>query len=70
MNDINKLGYLLAVRLDDSRFGAGPGVVVARPADVVEFEALRARRDGAHDPSLRLWRGDSPVGARVVLRAR
>lgn len=66
MNNINKLGGLLAVRLDDPRFGAGPGVVVAHPADAAEFEALRVRRDGALDRSLRLWRGVSPVGTRVV----
>lgn len=66
MNNINKLGGLLAVRLDDPRFGAGPGVVVAHPASVAEFEALRADRDGAHDPALRLWLGDSPIGGRVV----
>ncbi len=66
MNNINKLGGLLAVRLDDLRFGAGPGVVVAHPASAAEFEGLRTDRDGAHDSALRLWRGDSPIGSRVV----
>jgi hypothetical protein len=70
MSNINKLDGLMAVRLDDPRFGAGPGVVVAHPADAVEFEALRTCRDGAFDPSLRLWRGDSPIGARVAVLSR
>jgi hypothetical protein len=58
-------GGLLAVRLDDPRFPGNGGVVVAHVKSAAEFEKLIARRDGARDPNMRLWRGDAPVGTRV-----
>ena len=55
----------LAVRLDNRHIGAGPATVIAHPANVREYIALATDRDGARDPSLRLWRGDAEIGARV-----
>ena len=64
---------LIAVRLDNSRIGGGPGTVVAvyddSPAAVAEFHKLITDRDGARDPRMRLWRtsDEAPVGARFSL---
>lgn len=59
---------LIAVRLDDPRFGSGPAVVVAHLTSVAEYNALITDRDGARDPAMRLWQirnGVAPVGSRV-----
>lgn len=59
---------LVLVRLDDARYGAGPGTVVARPASIAEgLAAAYGGPDGARVTDLRLWGGDLPVGARVSL---
>jgi len=60
---------LIAVRLDDSRFGSGPATVVAFPTSVDEYNALVIDRDGARDPRMRLWcigNGRAHTGMRVV----
>jgi hypothetical protein len=59
---------MIAVRLDDPRFGSGPATVVAHPTSVAEYNKLITDRDGARDPRMRLWRtrGDAPVGMRVT----
>lgn len=61
-------GSLLAVRLDDPRFGSGPATVIAHPKSVAEYLDMIRDRDGAVDRRMRLWRvgrGHAPVGARV-----
>jgi len=60
---------LIAVRLDDPRFGSGPATVVAHPKTVDEYNALITDRDGARDARMRLWclaQGSAPIGARVI----
>lgn len=61
---------LVAVRLDDARFGAGPATVLASVATVGEYLARFSDRDGARDASLRLWKLDGTItpGDRVVLQ--
>lgn len=58
---------MIAVRLDDPHFGAGPGTVVAHPESVAEYLKLISGRDGARDRRMRLWSGDFPIGTRVRL---
>jgi hypothetical protein len=62
-----KKWILIAVRLDDPRFGSGPATIVAHPKSVAEYLALATDRDGARIPTMRLWQTDAPlsVGARV-----
>jgi hypothetical protein len=62
-----KTTKLVAVRLDDPRFGSGPATVVAYPSSVAEYNTLITDRDGARDRRMRLWQahGDVPIGARV-----
>lgn len=55
----------VVVKLDDPRYGAGPGTVVAIVDTVDEYLALITDRDGAHDPRMRLWLGTFQVGDRV-----
>ena len=64
---MNGSSELIAVRLDDPRFGGGPATVMAHPESVGEYFKLISDRDGARDPRMRLWRmyGDAPIGARV-----
>ncbi len=59
---------LIAVRLDNPHFGAGPATVVAHPANVAEYRALITDRDGAYDERMRLWMtlDDVPIGTRVM----
>ena len=59
---------MLVVRLDDPRYGAGPGTVIAIVADVDEFFKLACDRDGARDRALRLWVGEAAIGERVEMR--
>ena len=58
---------LLAVRLDDPNYGAGPGTVIAIPRTIAEYEALVRGPDGARDPSLRLWKGTAQIGEKVSM---
>ena len=62
------MSALIVVRLDDPKYGAGPGTVIAHVTSVEEFLALACNRDGARDPSLRLWTGASPIGERVRMK--
>lgn len=59
------------VRLDDARYGGGPGTVIAVGVSLDEYEAMRTKgADGAVDPLLRRWEdpsGQVQVGARVDL---
>lgn len=57
---------LLVIRLDDARYGAGPGTVIATVEGVDEYLVMLRDRDGAHDPMLRLWQGNLKVGDRAV----
>lgn len=59
---------MVMVRLDNHHIGAGPATVIARVSSVKEYHSLSTDRDGARDPSLRLWDGDFPVGSRVVMK--
>lgn len=59
---------MLVIELDDSRFGAGPGTIIAHVATVAEYNALILDRDGARNPKLRLWEGNTPIGTRVVMK--
>jgi hypothetical protein len=59
---------LLIVKLDDPRYGAGPGTVVGHAVDVADYNARTADRDGARNPQLRLWIGAAQLGDRVSAR--
>lgn len=56
------------VRLDDAKYGAGPGTVVRQDATFEDWKTLAHDRDGARIRDLRLWVGDLPVGTRVMMR--
>lgn len=56
---------MVVVKLDDERYGAGPGTVVANVATVDEYLKRVQGRDGAIDRRYRLWEGTFAVGARV-----
>jgi hypothetical protein len=60
---------LVAVKLDNPRFGSGPATVVAHPSSVSEYVESIRDRDGAHDATMRLWRTRDnelpPIGSRV-----
>jgi hypothetical protein len=60
---------LVAVRLDDPRFGSGPATVVSYPESVQSYYATITDRDGARDPRMRLWqtRDRVPVGTRISM---
>ena len=64
---------MIAVRLDDSRFGSGPATVVGFPNTVAEYLDSITDRDGARDSRMRLWQTREEVsvmiGARVSLDA-
>ena len=59
---------MLVVRLDDPRYGAGPGTVISIVADVDEFFKLACDRDGARDRTFGLWVGEAAIGKRVEVR--
>lgn len=58
---------MIVVRLDDARYGAGPGTVIAHVETVSEFIRFASDRDGARSPALRLWDGDTQIGDRVMM---
>lgn len=62
---------LVAIKLDNSKYGAGPGTVVGFPSSVDEYFKSIRDRDGAHNPSMRLWQapaGSVAIGDRVQIK--
>jgi hypothetical protein len=57
---------LLIVKLDDPRYGAGPGTVVGHAVDVADYHTRTTDRDGARDQRVRLWVGTAQLGDRVA----
>lgn len=55
------------VRLDNPRYGGGPGTVIEVTYDGAKALRRYDGRDGAHPPDLRCWRGYTgvKVGDRV-----
>lgn len=60
---------MIVVKLDNEKFGAGPGpgTVVACVESVEEGLRYGQDRDGARDADLRIWAGDFHVGSQVSL---
>lgn len=62
----------LVVKLDNAKYGAGPGTVIGIVDSCEEYNARVTDRDGARDPAMRCWQDDSvtpiKVGDRVVMR--
>jgi hypothetical protein len=58
---------LVVVKLDDPKFGGGPGTVIAHVASSAEYLDRFADRDGCLPADLRMWRGPAAIGARVKL---
>lgn len=58
---------MIAVKLRDPRYTAGPATVVRRVSTVEEYRTLVCDRDGAIDPTMRLWCGDYDAGTEVSL---
>ena len=62
----------LVVKLDNAKYGAGPGTVVGIVETHEEYNAFVTDRDGARDPAMRCWVDDATtpiaVGDRVVMR--
>lgn len=56
---------MILVRLDNSRYGAGPATVIAR---IDSLNDVPRDKDGARDERLRVWVGDAAVGDRVMMR--
>lgn len=65
---------IAVVRLDDRRFGSGPGTVIEVSGEpIAAILARHTDRDGARDDRLRFWsaqtglkKGDRVVSARLV----
>jgi len=57
----------VVVRLDDPRFGAGPGTVIAIVETVAEYLAIRSPGRTGYDPALRMRKAypGAAIGDRV-----